>query len=126
MFFLANIHPYLEIKSSAGPKLAPGHPNAIAKNSPVTFEVKFKDPFEVITGVSIDWKFGDGALVVDRNNTTIVHAYDKEGSYTLWVTIRVDTKWFGKKPLDPLIIRETLYVKGQYMCSSLFTIVTSN
>lgn len=114
----------MEIKSSAGPKLPSGQPNAIAKNSPVTFEVKFKDPFEVITGVSIDWKFGDGALVTDRKNTTIVHTYDKEGRYPLWVTIRVKTKYFGQKPFDTIV--KTLYVKGWYIYFSLFTIVMSN
>ena len=114
LFFLANLHCYLEIKTSAGPKLPSSHTNAIAKNSPVTFEVKFKDPFDVITGVSIDWKFGDGAMVTGRKNTTIVHTYDKEKSYLLWATIRVDTKYFGKTPkLDPII--KTLYVKGQYI-----------
>lgn len=115
LLFLANVQHYLEIKTSAGPKLPPGHSNAIAKNTPVTFEVKFKDPFEVITGVSIDWKFGDGALVTGRKNTTIVHMYDKERSYKLWVTIRVNTKYFGKKPLNPIV--KTLYVKGLYIYS---------
>ena len=104
----------MEIKSSAGPKLPSAHANAIAKNSPVTFEVKFKDPFEVITGVSIDWKFGDSALVRKRNTTTIVHAYDREGRYTLWATIRVKTKYFGKTlKLGPII--KHLYVRGQYI-----------
>ena len=108
------MQPYLEIRSSAGPKLPSGHTNAIPKNSPVTFEVKFKDPYEVITGVSIDWKFGDGALVKKRKNTTIVHEYDKEECFSLWVTIRVTTKYFGKTPkLDP--ISKKLCVRGQFI-----------
>ena len=112
--FLANLQRYLEIRSSAGPKLPSGHTNAIPKNSPVTFEVKFKDPFEVITGVSIDWKFGDGALVRKRKNTTIVHEYNKEECYRLWATIRVITKYFGKTTkLDPII--QKLCVRGQYL-----------
>jgi len=123
LLFLANVQPYLEIKTSAGPKLPPGYSNAIAKNSPVTFEVKFKDPFEVITGVSVDWKFGDGASVIGRKNTSIVHMYDEEGCYKLWVTIRVNTKYFGKKPLNPIVIFKTLYVKGLYIS---FTCINSN
>ena len=72
------------------------------------------DPYKVITGVSIDWKFGDGTLVRGRKNTTIVHAYNKEKRYHLWVTIRVDTKYFGKTlNLEP--ITKTLDVKGQYI-----------
>jgi len=111
---LANVQHYLEITSSAGPKLPSGYANAIAKDSPVTFEVKFKDPFEVITGVSIDWKFGDDTFVTGRNTTTIVHAYGEEKRYDLWVTIRVDTKYFGKTlNLEPII--KTLEVKGQYI-----------
>ena len=34
LLFLANVQPYLEIKTFAGPKLPPGHSNAIAKNTP--------------------------------------------------------------------------------------------
>ena len=113
LFFSANVHAHLEIKSSAGPKLPPGHPNSIAMNSPVTFEVKFNDPFKVITGVSgIDWKFGDGHVVRNCKNTTMLHTYDKEGSYSLWVTIRVNTKYQKKIPLD--LINKNLYVKGLY------------
>ncbi|KAL9956485.1 hypothetical protein ACROYT_G037966 [Oculina patagonica] len=108
--FTADVSPYLEITSSAGPKLPSGHTHAIAKNSPVKFEVKFKDRFKAITGVSIDWKFGDGALVTNWNNTTIFHTYNKEGNYRLWVTIRVHTKYQGKKSFDPIV--KYLYVKA--------------
>lgn len=100
------------IKSSPGPRIpSPSdQPYAIATNSPVTFEVKFKDPFKVITGVFIDWKFGDGASETNRKNTTMFHTYRKEGTYTLWVTIRITTKYEETQTLDP--IDKSLDVKG--------------
>ena len=102
------IVPHLEITSFAGPKLPPGHQNKIAKDSPVRFEVKFKNQFKKITGVSIDWKFGDDASVTDWKNTTIFHTYHKEGIFPLWVTIRI-----GKMSFAPIV--KHLHVKGWYM-----------
>ena len=83
---------------------------ALPRNSPIEFEVKFKDPFKLVASVSTDWKFGDDFTVRDWQNTTIFHTFQKEGQYSLWVTVRVITKVFGKKPFSP--IGKTLHVKG--------------
>ena len=107
MFFSVNIHPYLVVKSFAGPKLPSDLKYALPMDSPVEFEVKFKDPFKLVASVSTDWKFGDGTTVTNWKNTTIHHTFHKEGKYSLWVTIRVNTKSLGKKSFS--IVRN-LYV----------------
>ena len=100
---------YLVIESSPGPKL-PSDQQTIAKNSPVTFKVKFKDPFKAVTGVSIDWDFGDSTVVTNSNSTTISHTYNTEGRQHLWVTVRVNTKYHNQPKLDR--ISRNLVVQG--------------
>ena len=112
------------MKTSAGPKLPSDQPYALPMNSPVEFEVKFKDPFNLVASISTDWKFGhDDPPVTKWQNTTIYHTFHKEGKYFLWVTIRVNTKFLGTKSFHP--IGKTLYVKGWYM-HFLFFMLFSN
>ena len=84
------------IKCSSGPKLPSNHQNAFPTDIPLEFEVNFKDPYNLITGVSTDWKFGDGSKSVLRwCKRTISHTFHKEGKYC--ITVRVNTKFLGKK-----------------------------
>ena len=103
------LHPYLVIKSSAGPKLPSNLLYALPRNSPIEFKVKFKDPFNQVASVSMDWKFGDDSSVTKWQKTRIYHTFHKEGKYSLWVTVRVTTKDFGKKSFT---LGKTLHVKG--------------
>ena len=98
------------IKCSSGPKLPSYHQNAFPTDIPLEFEVNFKDPYNLITGVSTDWKFGDGSTVVRWPKRTIYHTFHKEGKYCIWLTVRVNTKFLGKKSF-PVAVRD-LYVKG--------------
>lgn len=117
--FSVLLHPYLVVKSSAGPKLPSNLRYALPRNSPVEFEVKFKDPFKQVASVSTDWKFGDDSPIKRKwQKTRICHTFSKEGKYSLWVMVRVTTKDFGKKLVPP--IRKTLHVKGWYRLHFLF------
>lgn len=109
--FKVKIEAYLVIKSSAGPKLPSDYPYALPAKHRVEFEVKFKDPFHLVASVSTDWIFGDHSpFVIEWNKTTLYHTYHEEGNYPLWVTVRANTKFFGKKSSQ--IIGKTLYVKA--------------
>ena len=99
------------IKCSSGPKLPSYHQNAFPTDIPLEFEVNFKDPYNLITEVSTDWKFGDGSKPVVRwSERRISHTFHKEGKYSVWSTVRVNTKFLGKKSF-PAVLRH-LYVKG--------------
>ena len=98
------------IKCSSGPKLPSNHQNAFPTDIPLEFEVNFKDPYNLITGVSTDWKFGDGSKPVIRwSKRTIFHTFHKEGKYSIWSTVRVNTKFLGKKSFS---VPTHLHVKG--------------
>ena len=110
LFFSGDIHPHLVIKCSFGPKLPSNHQNAFPTDSSLEFEVNFKDPYNLITGVSTDWKFGDGSKSVVRwRKRTISHTFHKEGKYSIWLTVRVNTKFLGKNSFS---LARHLYVKG--------------
>ena len=105
------------MKTSAGPKLPSDQPYPLPMNIPVEFEVKFKDPFSLVASISTDWKFGDDPPVTKWKNTTIYHTFQKEGQYSLWVTIRVNTTFLGTKSFHP--IEKNLYIKGWYNVHAL-------
>lgn len=93
-----------------GPKL-PSDQEKVAINVPARFEVKFKDPFKAVTNVSTDWDFGDGSLVTERNSCLIFHTYRAEIEYHVWVTVRVETRYY-KDTSKLLPISKYIFFKG--------------
>lgn len=93
-----------------GPKL-PSDEEKIAIYIPARFEVKFKDPFKAVTNVSIDWKFGDGSIKKGSNSCVIFHTYKKEKKYLVWVTVRVETRYYIAT--ETYLISKNVFVKGE-------------
>lgn len=115
--FKGDIHPHLVIKCSSGPKLPSNNQNAFPTDIPLEFEVNFKDPYNLITGVSTDWKFGDGSSVRRWPKRTISHTFHKEGKYSNWLTVRVNTKFLGKKSFSVerhLCVKDPVYLKVRH------------
>lgn len=107
--FTANVKAYLVIDCLPGPKL-PSDEEKIAINIPARFEVKFKDPFKAVTNVSIDWKFGDGSIKKGSNSCVIFHTYKKEKKYLVWVTVRVETRYYIAT--ETYLISKNVFVKA--------------
>lgn len=110
LFCQANVTAHLVIVGLPGPKL-PSDQEKVAINVPARFEVKFKDPFKAVTNVSTDWDFGDGSLVTERNSCLIFHTYQAEKEYHVWVTVRVETRYY-KDTTKLLPISKYIFVKA--------------
>lgn len=107
---------HLAIKSFAGLKLPPDKPPYnLPKNSPVEFEVQFKDPQKLVTNVSTDWAFHSQKwnvlhyIVTEWPNGTMYHMFPEMGVYMAEVTVRATLKGNQKWPF---VFVKKLIVKG--------------
>lgn len=115
---------HLAIKSFAGLKLPPDKPPYnLPKNSPVEFEVQFKDPQKLVTNVSTDWAFYSQKwnvlhyIVTEWPNGTMYHMFPEMGVYMAEVTVRATLKGNQKWSLvfvKKLIVKDPVSLKVQH------------
>ena len=106
---------HLAIRSFAGLKLPLDEPYNLPKNSPVEFEVQFKDPQKLVKDVSTDWAFHSRKwnvlhyIVTEWPNGTMYLMFPEMGVYMAEVTVRATLK--GNQKWSFVFARK-LTVKG--------------
>lgn len=114
---------HLAIRSFAGLKLPLDEPYNLPKNSPVEFEVQFKDPQKLVKDVSTDWAFHSRKwnvlhyIVTEWPNGTMYLMFPEMGVYMAEVTVRAtlkgNQKWsfvFARK----LTVKDPVSLKVQH------------